>query len=52
MIFEMTDEMRKHLEIVAGEMYLIDNDPELLKMNEEYREEYGIDLFKKKPKEE
>lgn len=50
MIFEMTDEMRKHLEIVAGEMYLIDDNPELLKMNEEYREEYGIDLFKKNRK--
>ena len=52
MIFEITDDIKKHLEIVAGEMYLIDDDPELLKMNEEYREAYGTDLFKKKPKEE
>ena len=51
MIFEMTKEMEKHLEIIAGEMYLIDDDPELLKMNNEYREAYGTDLFKKKPKE-
>ena len=49
MIFEMTDEMRKHLEIVAGEMYLIDETPELLKMNEEYKEVYGTELFVLKP---
>ena len=48
MIFEMTDEIKKHLEIIAGEMYLVDEDPELLKMNAEYRETYGEDLFKKR----
>lgn len=48
MIFEMTDEIKKHLEIIAGEMYLIDDDPELLKMNEDYRKVYGEDLFLKK----
>lgn len=46
MIFELTDEMKKHLEIITGEMYLIDDDPKLLKMNEEYREIYGEYLFK------
>lgn len=45
MIFEMTDDLKKHLEIIAGEMYLIDNDPEPLKMNEDYRKIYGEDLF-------
>lgn len=33
------------MEIVAGEMYLTDDDPELLKMNEEYKEVYGTDIF-------
>lgn len=45
MIFEITDDIKKHLEIVVGEMHLIDDDPELLKMNEEYREVYGEYLF-------
>lgn len=47
MIFEMTDEIKEHLKIIAGEMYIIDDDPELLKMNAEYREAYGEDLFKR-----
>lgn len=45
MIFELTDDIKKHLEIVAGEMILLDDDPELLKMNEDYRKIYGEDLF-------
>lgn len=50
MIFELTDEMKRHLEIVTGEMYLVDDDPELLKMNEDYREIYGEELFRTLPK--
>ena len=49
MIFEITDDIKQHLEIVAGQMYLLDDDPELLKMNEEYREAYGEDLFLRLP---
>ena len=35
MFFELTEDMKKHLEIITGEIYLIDADPALLKMNEE-----------------
>lgn len=41
----MTDDIRQHIEIIAGEMHLLDDNPELLKMNEDYRKIYGEDLF-------
>ena len=45
MMFELTEDMKQHLEIDAGELYLLDNDTELLKMNTEYRNVYGTELF-------
>lgn len=45
MIFELTDDIKKHLFSIAGELYLIDDDPELIKMHVEYKAITGKNLF-------